>query len=205
MQYRNTLSRMFVAFITAIIFVFYYDNCSDCGNANAQTLEVQIRYSEAEWTTAYDLYTNTHFGGSNFGIQTFGVVSAGWAELYTGPTYAPTPWLELSLMGGVQTTGHLEPRYATSLWAGHDRFATLAWVEFDHNGANGVWYDVTAKYQALDWLSAGLRVRRFFGVGPTVWVAVPKTPLGVWLSWTPVGFEETIDLTRGVGGITFTF
>ncbi len=173
--------------------------------ADAKTLEIQVRHTDPGWSTAYDLYANTHFGDSDFGFQTFGLMSAGWAELLAGPTYSPIPQLEFSLMVGVQTTDRLAPRYAASLWAGQDRFSSLAWIEFDHNSKNGVWYDVVAKYQTLDWLSSGLRVRRFFGIGPTAWASIPKTQLGVWLSWTPIGFEESTDLTRGVGGITFTF
>jgi hypothetical protein len=173
--------------------------------ADAQTLEVQIRHTGDKWDTVYDIYAIDRFGESKFGIQAFGFVSEGWGELYAGPTYAPTPWLELGLMAGAQATSPIQPRYAASLWTGHGRFSTLAWVEFDHNGADGVWYDINARYKTLSWLSAGVRARRFFGVGPTVWTTIPKTPLGIWISWTPVGFEEVTDLTRGVGGITFTF
>lgn len=201
-EFRKAFWYMLVAFLGLFI---AFRSCE----ANAQTsttLEVQGQHIESGWVTTPDIYAIHHLEGSQFGVQAFAAITDGWAELYAGPTFAPVPELELSLMAGTQLVGRaLEARYAASVWAGSGEWSCLIWIEFDHSGAGGVWYDLWIKYQPFDWLGVGPRARRFVGIGPTVWFSVPNTPIGLWLSWLPIGFEEGTNATRAVGAVSLTF
>lgn len=168
--------------------------------------EVQSTYADGAPTVTPNIYILDHFEDARFGVQAFAAVTGGWAELYAGPTYAPTDWLELSVMAGVQSIGSsLEARYAASAWAGNEAFDTLWWVEWDHLGTNSVWYDAFVRYQVLDPLRVGVRFSRFVGSGPTVWTSIPNTPIGAWVTWAPIGFEEESSPARFRGGIQYTF
>ncbi|MDO8509914.1 MAG: hypothetical protein Q7S24_02110 [bacterium] len=167
-------------------------------SANAQAtgfVQVEgVADARSDTTITLDAYTSLKFGHGLSGTA-FLRVTDGWAQAYMGPAWAPTDWLEIGVsVGGQQIDGKLDWRYATSVWAGYGVFSFLGIVEFDNfvfqGDDAGVWYDLKAMAQPLEWLAVGVEARRFVGVGPWVELKVPSTPLSVWCTWAPIDPEK---------------
>lgn len=143
-----------------------------------------------------DLFLAHHFDKYGLGVSSFALITEGWGELYAGPTWAPAEWVELSLSIGIEQTGAKTGlRLATSVWIGHGPFSFSGAVEFNpqsfQGNVAGVWFDLTPKYQALDWFAVGAKYRRGVGVGPLVELVLPTSPsAAVWLSWLPIDPEK---------------
>lgn len=141
------------------------------------------------------------------GLSAFALATKNWSEAYAGPTYAPIPELELSMSFGFQQgTEGLEPRYATSLFAGARGFSVLAVTEFDHGGVETLWYNVVGSYQLVEAVVIGFHTRRFVGLGPHISATAYNTTL--WASWMvidPEGFGPTFNPSRVVLGLGYGF
>ena len=152
--------------------------------------------------------TSTHFDESDWGISSFILAAGGWAEGYFGPTFAPIAELELGLSAGLQQGDDgAEPRFAFSVWTGVGDFSMFSVLEFDLNGVDGLWFDLTPKFRVLDWLQIGVKARRFVGTGPFVSIDLPEIPVSTWVSWQPWDPEEASDFTAesGLMGVTVGF
>jgi hypothetical protein len=142
-----------------------------------------------------------------WGLGVFFLVTRAWAEAYVGPSFSPTTWIQLCLQAGIQQAGDgVEPRFALSAWVGGGAFSMFSIVEFDLNGSDGLWYDMTPRWNATDWLDIGIKARRFVGIGPMVDVAIPTTPARVWVAWMPLDPEsEKFTADQGLVGVALGF
>lgn len=141
-------------------------------------------------------FVETELG--TFGWEAFLLVTEGWAEGYVGPTWAPIPELTVGVSVGLQQGADgLLPRFAASTIVGIDWFSLAGFVEFDTTGLDGLWYKLVATAAPTSWLKLGIEWRRFVGLGPHVSVSIPKTPISLWLTWSPIEPE-------GLGGSHFT-
>lgn len=195
--------------ILALISILFISSTAHAGNFMEA---FRLFKNAAPSVNTIDAYMVRHFEQSNFGMSAFLLVTQGWAEGYTGPTYAPAEWIELSLaIGGEQTPNGMGLRYGAGLWLGTGPWSALLNLEANNDVFRGddigAWYDFTGTYTVTDWLKVGLRDRRFVGAGPHVNMTIPSTPLSIWATWTPIdpeGLAKT-DSTRFLLGSALAF
>lgn len=178
----------------------------------ALTLATISQSARADGPTVVEVFSQAekgeiHLAGVNLfvarpirgklGMSGFVLVVPGWAEGYVGLTGAPTSWLEFGGSVGVEQTanGNLGLRFATSVWAGYQKFSVLGIAEFNPasftGDTSGVWFDLTSRYQATPWLTFGAKWRRGVGAGPLVELASPTKPsVKIWISWMPTEPEK---------------
>lgn len=167
---------------------------SQSARADATVVEVFSQAEKGEIHLAgVDVFVARPIKGKA-GMSAFALVVSDWAQVYGGPTWAPTHWLELGGSAGVEqtATGNLGLRFATSVWAGYQKFSVLGIVEFNPDSftgdTSGVWFDLTPRYQTAPWLTLGAKWRRGVGAGPLVELAtLTKPSVKIWSSWTPLG------------------
>ena len=75
---------------------------------------------------------------------------------------------------------------------------------------SGVWFDLTPKFNPLDWLAVGIKYRRPVGVGPLIEFSTPTSPsVTAWLCWAPIDPEKVdgslTHLDRFLVGLKFGF
>jgi len=143
-----------------------------------------------------EIFLAHRFDWHGLGFSAFALVVEGWAQFYAGPTWAPADWIEVGLSTGVEQVGSkFKPRFEASVWSGYGPFSFLGIVEFDPKSFkgddSGVWFDLTPKYQVLDWLAVGAKYRRPVGTGPLIELSLPTTPsAAIWCSWMPIDPEK---------------
>jgi len=120
------------------------------------------------------------------GWSAFALVSDGWAQVYAGPTYAPTSWSVISLNIGLETGGE---RFAESLWLGHDRFSMLAILE---HGYTGRWHKITADYKLTKSWAVGYHGQAFLGNGARISYTFGKVTVWGSLLYRERGFNTVI-------------
>ncbi len=157
------------------------------------SVELVIQPDSSATHPSGDLYLSKTFD-SGLGISAFGLVTAGWAEVYAGPTWAPAKWLELGLSAGFEQMGSkLGLRFGSSVWAEYKSFSFLGITEFNPKSFtgddSGVWFDLTPKYQLNSWLTIGMKYRRPVGLGPLLEIS-PTTSTTIWMNWSPVDPEK---------------
>ncbi len=125
--------------------------------AGAQTTTVKLE-SNLEGSNNIQLLT----GGENWFLfaQSF---NDGRGQVYAGPKYSPTSWLQLAASAGAEK-GQDSVRFGGWARASQDRFSLLyAWSQ----GGSGPWHKATAAYQVNDDLMIGAIDRAFCGRGAT--------------------------------------
>ena len=123
--------------------------------------------------------------GSGFGAFTFALATDGFAQLYGGPTYAPTKHLELGLGGGLSNNG--EFRKGGYAWFGGSSGYLLALGEHDH--LSGWWYRSIAAAKPTDTLAVGGHVQRYIGVGPYVELKLETGVLPITIWAAPIAYD----------------
>ena len=129
--------------------------------------------SDAENVTNLSIFTVSDFGSDSVQVASFLLVTKGWQEALVGPSFKVSGSLTLGAMAGVQRIDgeDYELRYSPwgfTTWKLFDQPGILfAFVEFDHNGVDGVFWDFRASQQVfVEGLGIGLHNRRFVGLGP---------------------------------------
>jgi|SRR3989344_5832328 len=118
-----------------------------------------------------DLYVAGKIHGK-IGWSAFSLVNKDWAQVYAGPTFAPTSWSEISANIGVETGG---TRFAESLWLGHGRFSMLA---INEHGFSGHWHKITADWNITKSFTIGYHGQALVGNGPRI--SYTRGKVAVW-------------------------
>lgn len=121
----------------------------------------------------FDIFVTGSVRGK-IGWSAFALVNRGWAEVYVGPTFAPTAWSEVSLSAGIETGGN---RFSESLWLGKDRVSMLAIREHGHSET---WYKIVAEYELSKGFAVGYHHQSFRGDGPRV--SYTRGKVKIWSS-----------------------
>ncbi|MCF7820446.1 MAG: hypothetical protein K9M44_03185 [Candidatus Pacebacteria bacterium] len=146
--------------------------------------QVQIfgKYTPEEKTLAPDInifgYGQKLNQSSTLKMTYFALVEENWAEGLIGVSYAPKDWLELGLLGGIETTETLY-RFCASVWLGKDKFSLLTFFE-KGDGKDNWWYKSTLSYQIAETWSTGLMSWRYNGTG--VFVKKDFKTFSVWVN-----------------------
>lgn len=164
-----------------------------------------------------------------FGISAYFWVQKDWAEVYAGPTWQPLNWLQIGLgIGMDQYMGGLRVRYATALNLAYGLFVMTNSVEFCNDALSGadrscIWYDFTPKVTActakaddktIVVIAAGVKLRRFVGVGPYLEFQFPTGYTTIWITYIPYDpeglnsngeFVRRVNPRRFLTGVMFGF
>lgn len=157
------------------------------------SVELTLQPDSSTTNPSGNLFLSKTFD-NGLGVSAFGLVTAGWAELYAGPTWAPAQWLELGLSAGFEQVGSkLGLRFGSSVWTEYKSFSFLGLTEFNPQSFagddSGVWFDLTPKYKVSSWLTIGAKYRRPVGLGPMLEIS-PTTSTTIWLNWSPIDPEK---------------
>lgn len=88
--------------------------------------------------------------------------SKGWSEALAGLTFAPTSFLEVSAIAGIETDE--KPfRYSGTAWLGKGRFSFLTIQE---TGGSGYWQKNMGVFQIKKPIAVGVYQQTFVGTGP---------------------------------------
>lgn len=133
-----------------------------------------------------------------FGYYVFGLVSSdGYHEIYGGPKWKPTPWLEVGVGVGQETASTPNRRNAYFL-IGNDKVSVYGTFE---NGGSGPWHKVTATYKATDTVGVGVIDQSFLGFGPRVEYNVTKNVT----AWGAILRNRDTKETTSLLAINFSF
>ncbi|NCO05324.1 MAG: hypothetical protein GW939_04240 [Candidatus Magasanikbacteria bacterium] len=194
------MNRIFSFLIAAFILITAF--VLNINNAEAQTGGFFIT-SEVQTADTVPIISggmmHTFEGSPPLGASFFALTTQVFSEIYAGPTWAPKPWLSLSLSMGVQSlSGELAERYGASVWLGNEYISSLTVMEGDNSGEPGLWYDHTTSMPVVGGLALGIHGRRFVGSGLMVTYAIGSTGLTLSANWMPWDPEAaTIFTPRG--------
>jgi len=121
----------------------------------SDTLELQVINGKP----TVDLFAANTVRGA-WGWSAFALGNSNWAQVYAGPTYAPTPWCELSASVGVELGG---TRWAQSVFLRHGRRIKLLAIHED--GASGHWHKIVLDFSAGKGVFVGFHSQGFIGQG----------------------------------------
>jgi len=147
------------------------------------------------------------FEKSTFGVSAFALTSEGFSEIYTGPSWAPAPWLAMSLSVGAQSLGgKLSDCYAGSVWLGGESVSSLTILEWNRPGEPILWYDHITSVSIFGGLALGIHARRFIGSGLMATYAIGSTGLLISASWMPWDPEapKTFAQNAGLIGVSWS-
>lgn len=120
-------------------------------------------------------------------LSYFSLVEKSWAEGLVGVSYSPFTYLELGLMGGIETSLPAVPngaalyRGAGSLWMGNDKISFYTCFE-KGEGKGDWWYKSTAGYSLDKKLSLGLMSWRYNGTGVFFKHTEPESGISIWVN-----------------------
>lgn len=191
------MRKMLVVLCTAVTFFSVLAPVSAEAKISGK-LEFLFQPNDSAARPSGNLFLAYSFEKYGLGVSAFALVTKGWGELYVGPTWAPTDWIQLSLSLGLEASAdRVEPRFAASVWTGYKGFSFLVITEFNSRSFQGdystVWFDITAKYQPAKakWFAVGLKYRRPIGTGFLVEFSTPTAPsVAVWCAWMPIDPER---------------
>lgn len=140
--------------------------------------------------------------GSTLGVFVFGLVSPGWAQLYSGLTFAPADWIQLSAGAGLEQAD-APWRTAGSIWLGRGRFSLLTIGEY---GGGGGWYKAVGNARIVSWreLHVGVGAQSQYGLGTGPRTQVQLGPATLWIAAPLVNHSDHSKLS-GLVGLKLSF
>lgn len=115
-----------------------------------------------------------------------------YSEAYTGLTFAPAKWIEVSGSLGLESANN-PLRAGGSVWLGKGRWSLLTIHE---QGGSGYWYRYLGTFQVTKTVAVGVNSTRFLGTGPYA-----EKKLGKVALWGTYAIGDN----RGVAGVRFNF
>lgn len=112
---------------------------------------------------------------SPIGWYAWSQVGETYAQVYAGPTVAPTKWLQVGAAVGLEQAASIG-RFGSFVWLGAGRCSILGVYE---DGGSGPFQKAVGKCQ-LGPAHIGVWYDNYLGAGPYLEAAIPKTPVSLW-------------------------
>jgi len=162
------------------------------------------RGDQSSWTPIVDIFRldqfknengETSWIGTSFWAQKM-LEEEGYWQVYAGPTFQVTDWLQVGVSGGVERSngGGVSPRFGSFAFMGHGRHAAFAVYEDSPRRkiGSGYWYlfqQWTTFHSGR--FECGVMAQAYIGTGPRC--AVNFGPSKSWKFWGSTHFDRSGD------------
>lgn len=139
---------------------------------------------------------NDKFGAFSF-FQVFG---EGGGQIYSGPTYSPTSWLQIGVGLGVEDLApdDQELRFGSFAYLSHDQYSLLAVYE---DLGSGPFYLIQANDQINEHWGVGVMAQDGAGIGPRVLYNLKKD----WMIWGAPLYDWQTEEWSFLLGLRYSF